>query len=187
MAQVGRPSAYSTALCAEICERIANGESARGICRDDDMPSFVTVLSWLDKYPEFLSQYERARMMQADALVEEALEIVDDGSNDWMERFAKDNPDQAIGWQLNGEAVQRSRLRADHRRWWAAKLQPKKYGEKQAVELSGSVSFKDVGDEDLLTELLELVATGVVKLPEGVSIEAAPQDQPEADDWSEFA
>lgn len=168
-----------------ICRRIAEGESARGICRDDDMPSLVTVFAWLDKHPEFLSQYNRAREMQADSLVEEALEIVDDGRNDWMERLDKNN--QPLGWIVNGEAVQRSRLRADHRRWWAAKLQPKKYAEKQAVELSGGLNFTNTSDEELLTELLELVATGVVKLPEGVTVEAAPQEDPEANDWSEFA
>ena len=31
---------------------------------------------------------------------------------------------------MNGEAIQRSRLRVDTRKWLLAKLQPKKYGER---------------------------------------------------------
>ncbi len=66
--------------------------------------------------------------MQADTLFDEALGIADDGTNDWMERLDKDG--QAAGWQLNGEHVQRSRLRVDTRKWAAGKLAPKKYGDK---------------------------------------------------------
>jgi hypothetical protein len=34
---------------------------------------------------------------------------------------------------LNGEHVQRSRLRIESRKWLAAKLKPKKYGEKTTI------------------------------------------------------
>ncbi len=45
------------------------------------------------------------------------------------------------GWQLNGEHVQRSRLRVDTRKWFLSKLAPKRYGDRQAVEISGQVTF----------------------------------------------
>lgn len=56
------------------------------------------------------------------------MDIADDGSNDWMERFNKDG--ESIGWVVNGEAVQRSKLRVDARKWALSKLLPKKYGDK---------------------------------------------------------
>jgi len=103
------------------------------------MPSTVTVLAWLSdgKHSQFLSQYTRAREAQADALVEECMEIADDGTNDWMERRSEAEKGAGVstGWTLNGEHVQRSRLRVDTRKWWAARLAPKKYGDK--VALSG--------------------------------------------------
>jgi hypothetical protein len=76
----------------------------------------------------FLDQYARAKEESADAFVEDMLDIADDGSNDWMEQ--KDKDGEAIGWRENGEAIQRSRLRVDTRKWIASKLKPKKYGEK---------------------------------------------------------
>lgn len=95
------------------------------------MPAQATVFRWLadDRYAAFREQYARAREAQADALVDEMLDIADDGTNDWMaDRESED------GFRYNGDAVQRSRLRIDARKWMAAKLQPKKYGEKLEVE-----------------------------------------------------
>ena len=124
----GRPTIFSQELCDAICARIADGESLRSICRDDGMPSAGTVCRWLAEADKaaFREQYTRARDAQADALFDEILDISDDGRNDWMERHGKDN----TGWQLNGEHIQRSRLRVDARKWAASKLAPKKYGEK---------------------------------------------------------
>jgi hypothetical protein len=66
-------------------------------------------------------------------MAEEMLEIADDAKNDWMER--QDDEGGNIGWRLNGDHVQRSRLRIDTRKWLASKLKPKKYGDK--LELGG--------------------------------------------------
>jgi hypothetical protein len=131
----GRPSDYSEEVAALICARIAAGESVRTICRDEDMPAMSTVFVWLAKHEGFQEQYARAREAQADAIMEDILDIADDGTNDWMER-QNENGDSA-GWSLNGEHVQRSKLRVDARKWMAGKLAPKKYGEKSAVELTG--------------------------------------------------
>jgi hypothetical protein len=127
MAKIGRPSDYSAEMADTICERIADGESLRAICRDDKMPSTAAVCRWLAQHQSFREQYAHARETQADALFDEMLDIADDGSNDWMERNGKNGE---RGWVENGEALQRSRLRVDARKWMASKLQPKKYGDK---------------------------------------------------------
>lgn len=131
----GRPTNYSPELAAELCEQLALGFSLRTVCKGDSMPCIATVFNWFRKYPEFLAQYEKAKEEQADALAEEMLDIADDGTNDWMEKQDKDGA--SIGWQLNGENVQRSRLRLDARKWIASKLKPKKYGDKVDMNLGG--------------------------------------------------
>lgn len=99
------------------------------------MPCVATIFNWLRIHPEFLEQYTRAKEEQADALAEDMLDIADDGINDWM---AKMGPgDIPVGWQINGEHVQRSRLRIETRKWIASKLKPKKYGDKVNVEATG--------------------------------------------------
>jgi hypothetical protein len=92
------------------------------------MPAKSSVFKWLSEQPSFSDQYARARETQADAIFDEILDIADDGSNDWMER--KNDDGENIGWRENGEALRRSALRVDARKWMAGKLRPKKYGEK---------------------------------------------------------
>ena len=129
----GRPSDFSDEMADAICERIADGESLRSICLSDDMPSKATVFRWLAIHLGFQDQYVRAREIQADSIFDEVLDIADDGSNDWMSRNKPDCP----GWVENGEALRRSQLRVDARKWMAGKLRPKKYGEKPGD--SGSI------------------------------------------------
>jgi hypothetical protein len=117
---------------ATICERISNGESLRQICDGDDMPAASTVFVWLSNDSAFSEQYARAREAQADAIFDEILLIADDGRNDWVER--KDQEDANLGWRENGEAIRRSQLRIDARKWMAGKLRPKKYGDKLELE-----------------------------------------------------
>lgn len=124
---IGRPAIYTRELATEILSRLADGESLRSVCRSDEMPSRPTVYSWvLDDVDGFSAQYTRAREMQAHALQDDLQEIADDGTNDWMKRNDPDNE----GYDLNGEHVQRSRLRVEARKWSASKILPKTYGDR---------------------------------------------------------
>jgi hypothetical protein len=122
---------------ATICDRISNGESLRGICDDEDMPAASTVFLWLSADETFSEQYARAREAQADAVFDDILTIADDGRNDWMERKNADG--QNIGWMENGEALRRSQLRIEARKWMAGKLKPKKYGDKLDLNHGGKI------------------------------------------------
>lgn len=129
--KTGRPSSFTAQMGNTICERLADGESLRAICADEGMPPQATVFRWLAVNDLFREQYARAREAQADVLADETIAIADDGRNDWMEKIGKDG--EAVGWQVNGEAVARSRLRVEARKWFAAKLQPKKYGDRTTL------------------------------------------------------
>ncbi len=126
--KVGRPTLYSKELADLVCERVST--CTFGLARmcqlHDDLPDKTTINLWRYKHPEFSIQYAQAKLKQADLMAEELLEIADDGSNDWMESFGEDGE---IGWKLNSEHVQRSRLRIDTRKWLASKLLPKQYGQ----------------------------------------------------------
>lgn len=141
---MGRPSSYTPEIAALICDRLSEGVSLREVCLPDDMPDERTVRRWvLDDVGGFSPQYARAREMQAHALADELLEISDDGSNDWMER--KD--EKGVGWELNGEHIQRSRLRSDTRKWLLSKMLPKVYGDR--LEIDANVRTAVVSAEPL--------------------------------------
>jgi hypothetical protein len=137
--QTGRPSDFTQKTADAICTRLAAGESLRAICLSDGMPDKSTVFRWLAINEPFRDQYARAREAQADFYAEEIIEISDDGTNDWMERRSEAEKGAGIesGWVLNGEHVQRSRLRVDARKWFASKVAPKKYGDKIEATLQG--------------------------------------------------
>ena len=140
MATRGRPTIRSKELEDAILECIADGMSVREICLSEDMPTRSTVFRWLAEDPAFSDLYAKAKEAQAELMADELLEISDNGTNDWMMRNGADGADGAdgnAGWQLNGEAIQRSRLRVDTRKWVAAKLLPRKYGDKQTLEHTG--------------------------------------------------
>lgn len=160
----GRPTDYTQETVDIICERLADGESLRTICDDKDMPARSTVFRWLSLHKEFSDQYARAKEVQAEVLADELISIADDGRNDWMER--RDSDGENIGWRENGEALRRSALRFDTRKWVAAKLLPKKYGEKIAVGGSKDmdpIETKDTNasDRDLAKAIALVLARGI--------------------------
>ena len=120
----------------EICRRISEGEPLRAICRDEHMPSWRTIYDWIEKDEAFAAHIAHARDLGFDAIAESTLDIADDGRNDWVERLDKDQV--PIGYQLNGDHVQRSKLRVETRLKLLAKWCPKKYGERTAMELTGA-------------------------------------------------
>lgn len=116
----GRPSDYSAALADIICDRIADGESLRKICNNEEMPNKATVFRWLASHQEFSDQYAKARESQADTLFDEVLAIADQYDS------AQD--------KIEVDHINRARLRIDARKWMAGKLRPKKYGDKLELE-----------------------------------------------------
>jgi hypothetical protein len=131
---VGRPSSFSQKTADEICERMADGETLREICRDEEIPDRSTVMRWLAANEQFRDQYARARELLLEHWADETVEIADDGTNDWVLRQKKDG---STDYEFDGEHVQRSRLRVDTRKWMLSKLAPKKYGDNAKVEVSG--------------------------------------------------
>lgn len=85
----------------------------------------------------------RACEVRADHVFDEIFDIADDGRNDWME---KRQGDETV-WVENGEALRRSALRVDARKWALARMQPKKYGDKithEGTGPEGEIVFKTV-------------------------------------------
>lgn len=106
---MARPSKFSGDLADLICEHVADGKSLREICKIDGIPSRFTVLKWLRDLPEFSIQYAHAREVQADAMDDEILDTARDTTN---------------------ENAQANRVKIDAFKWRAARLAPKKYGDK---------------------------------------------------------
>lgn len=129
MASPGRPSVYSEELADEICARIVEGNSARSVCKSLGI-GITTMFRWLREKEEFRQQYARACQERADTLAEEIVEIADNSTGDWHE----DKDGRQV---FDHEHVQRDRLRVDARKWAAARMNPRKWGDRQEIEHRG--------------------------------------------------
>lgn len=133
---VGRPSLYNAEVADSICVLISQGKSLTSICQLVDMPSFPTVMNWLgqEDRKEFLDKYTRARESQADYLAEEIIDISDNGALQADDR----------------------RIRIDTRKWYAGKVRPKKYSDKQIIagDPDAPINHHHTGKIDMGAELI---------------------------------
>ncbi len=132
--KIGRPSKYTPELVEVICTEIAHGRSLVSICKEDSMPDYATVKRWLNKHEAFRAEYARAREDQADYLADEIVAISDDGKNDTY-------VDEAGKVKTNWDVIGRSKLRVDARKWIAAKLRPKRWGDMTRHEVDATVDM----------------------------------------------
>lgn len=115
---VGRPSSYSEEIADEICLRLSEGQSLRSICNDDHLPTRQTVLNWMKSNPDFFTKCACAR----------------EGQADWLHDDMADIEASVLEGRLDPQAA---RVVLSSKQWRAAKLAPKKYGDKQILEHSG--------------------------------------------------
>ena len=99
-----------------IIDGLSNGIALRVLCRQDDIPSWRTVYDWMNADASFASRVAYARDLGFEALAEDILNIADDTP--------------AVS-----ENVQLSKMRIDTRLKLLACWSPKRYGNKQTVDV----------------------------------------------------
>ena len=129
----GRPSIYNNTIADKICTCISDGNSLRTIAAMPGMPNLVTVFRWLRRHEEFSKQYARAKEEQAEALIEDMLDIADDNQRD-RKMVSRNGEEVEV---VDNDVINRARLRVDTRKWIASKLQPKKFGDKLDMTSDG--------------------------------------------------
>lgn len=132
---MGDKSKYTTERGEMICELLSKGTPLAEICRIDPSLNVRTVNHWTTTHPEFLAMFARARAEGYDAIAAETLRIADDGENDYMQSIDSEG---AVAYKLNGEHVQRSKLRIETRLKLLAKWDPKRYGDRVTTDHTSS-------------------------------------------------
>lgn len=136
----GRPEKYTDELALKILDEISTTHHGlKKVCKNNGL-AVSTLLIWLRDDKEFSILYARAKEAQADLLADEILSIAD------KERELIETVSNSEGeYQTRKDNIARSRLQVDARKWLAAKLKPKKYGDTQQADKSGAepISFED--------------------------------------------
>lgn len=148
----GRVSTYTEKAAEEICQRIADGEPMRVICRDEHMPPWRTVYQWIEDHKDFAARIARARVLGREAIFEDTL-IIADTPVDGVRREVSENGTKEVHEDMLGHR----KLQIETRLKLLAKWDPKKYGEKLHSEVTGAdgapfvveiVRFGGAGGED---------------------------------------
>jgi|TARA_R100000306_G_C4322254_1_gene115763 hypothetical protein len=107
----------------EVTQRLADGESLRNICKDDHMPATATMYRWLAKASDKVrDQYAHAMDLRGQNFGEKVTDIADSILSD-------DSIDP-----------NRARVAVDALKWAAARLSPKRYGDRIQAEVSGELT-----------------------------------------------
>lgn len=115
---------FTEEIAQEICAAIATSSfGIRKLAKQHkDWPSVAQIFKWLHNYPLFKEQYTRAKQSQIESFIDDVIDIADDSTNDWMV-----NEKGTV--VANHDHINRARLRIDTRKWLAAKLCPRLYGD----------------------------------------------------------
>lgn len=158
----------------QVLARMAKGEPLTVIGRDI---GFVP-MSWYDlmeRQPHLRIAHQRARDAGADAIAEECLEIADQVNGEAIIAYDAYGKPYA---KIDGESLQRSKLKIDTRLKLLAKWNPKRYGERlvhagdEAAPLAVQHSLSPERVIELARKLREKSGVGELEhIPEAEVIE----------------
>jgi hypothetical protein len=129
MSKMGRPTTYTSELADWVCKMIAT--HACGLRKlermFDDFPHPSTIYAWLYDHPEFSEQYFTARKAQAAVLADSMLDL-DEEIKTYEDKDGNERIDAGI--------LGRAKLAYEIRKWHAAKMAPRMFGERANQEES---------------------------------------------------
>lgn len=106
---MSRQTLYTPELADAICERLMDGASLVKICADESMPNRSTVMRWMQADEAFATKCAHARVLQSDLMDDMILDTAN---------------------ACTPETAAADRVKISAYQWRAAKLEPKKYGDK---------------------------------------------------------
>lgn len=123
----GRPTNYNAALGDRICELVATHPVGYETIRKlhPDIPMLGTVREWRLKFPDFNAKYLAAKAFQAELMVEEIDDILPGDIRTYF--------DERGNQRIDSPSAALAIAKCNNRKWTAARLAPKNYGDNKAV------------------------------------------------------
>lgn len=137
----------------ELLLRSAEGESVFTISHDDHMPCRATLYKWIREDPQFRAEYENALEQRADKYVEQIADL----SRYMSERAA-------MG--ASNEEVTALKSHINSLQWIAARLNAKKYGDRQQLDVDQKITLDENQLDKRLALLLQKAQPKKLEAPE---------------------
>lgn len=125
---------YPPEVFTAICLRIAEGEPLSRICSEPSMPSRKTFYQWVAEDIDLRAEYENAIALRCDHYADEIISL-SDSCREGTKIVKRNGKVETV----TADMVERSRLQIDARKWYASKLNPKKYGDRLQADVNVSV------------------------------------------------
>lgn len=153
---------FDSVKAERFCQLLAEGDlesdgtrkrlHVSQICEKLGMNSRMLRL-WLDRYPIFQRNFEIAKELYADRLMEEALDIADNNAGDIVvrrtEKAGKRGTKEIRFESPNAANVNRAKLQVETRIKIASKLYPARYGDKLEINSTSKITHIDETGETL--------------------------------------
>lgn len=121
-----------------ICKWVSEGESLNSFCKKFQLV-YGTAENWIEEDAERVTNYARARERRADVVFESLDEV-----------------SEAAVSAENAVVVAGLRLKSDNIKWKLARMNAKKYGDRQTIDLNAEVTT--LTDEQRKAKIEELEA-----------------------------
>ncbi len=154
--------AYSEAIAHELVERISAGEFLVTICNDENMPTMRRCNQWMRENIDFQGAYKDAIERRLDIFEDQLITICDDASKDF--RLVNKRGKQVR--VFDPEAILRSKLRVEARRWHLKAYRPAKWGETSTLNVREADAFdpQNMTEDELNKTIAEIEKkSGIVK------------------------
>lgn len=113
-----RPSVHDDGALQRVCDALIEGLSIKQACKPDDMPRWQEIYLEMQRNEEVRNAIAHAREAQQEVTADDIVDMAD---------LATPDDHNVV------------KLRIWARQWRAAKLAPKKYGEKQSLEVTADI------------------------------------------------
>lgn len=111
----------------EVVELIAEGMSAKKACEQVEGISRTQFYKLILNNKELENKYARAMELRAKAMFDDLEDMASEDANDIT-------TDDKGNSKTNHEAIQRSKLKVDTRKWVLSRMNPRKYGDRVNID-----------------------------------------------------
>lgn len=152
--KLGEPGVFE-----DLCNWIGLGKSLRSWCEAERI-DHGDAIRWIQADKERTVVYREARRMQADAHIDELIDLADESL-----------PLDDTG-RIDSGAVNDKRLRIDTRKWIAAKFHPAMYGDK--VDVTATINPRETRPAEVMAQIAALLGAHGLRIEQAQPTEGDP-------------
>lgn len=144
----------------KVLALLAGGMPLDTVCKQEGMPSKVTVFDWIHRFPLFANDYRAAREIQAHVFADQIVAIADTpilGVREISREIKTPQGITTVTETTTVDMIEHRKLQVHARQWTVSKILPKIYGERTEIHNTGAVGHVVMTPDELETRALKVI------------------------------